>query len=571
MSTLQDKIRGSMIGGAIGDALGYPVSNISLQEIRNKYGDAGITKFELDNNGIAVFSNETQMALFTANAILHGDTKSSVLGTTPQLDILILDAHSEWAWTHKNIPSKEKHLCWIRDIAALNVNRGSVYDEGLRLFPLGLWGAASTARGCEWTQESVLKLAYECCFRSPKGYFSSVYLPLLLFCICSQKEGFSASTLSQMILTLCSVITDVLPDELNASGMSLLLEKSVCLELMEKSICLATNSLSDEENIQSLGRARTGDESLAIALYCVLRHFDSFEDAIVAAANHDGNSCVSAAICGSIMGAIYGYDRIPSYHKDNLELSDVIIALADDLTQGCNFSDGDNSQSEQIQWMSRYIDMYPHGFPHLELTHFDFRYPIPGIEDKIGNWWPNIDTLLKDNSSDFFFFNDDGKTSSSHQEEIFGFWWPCSLRIENVSYNSAGQFLEAEKARIFSDMQTREKILRATSKQEILDLGKQIKEFDDDVWVNYRNSVALYGNYQKFTQNEACKKALLETKDRILIYDSSDSDWGIGFDRTDERIQDPANWELDNLLGYSLMTVRNIIIKPNTLSLFNRN
>ena len=34
MNTLQDRIRGSLIGGAIGDALGYPVEFMSQQEIK---------------------------------------------------------------------------------------------------------------------------------------------------------------------------------------------------------------------------------------------------------------------------------------------------------------------------------------------------------------------------------------------------------------------------------------------------------------------------------------------------------------------------------------------------------
>jgi len=41
---IQDKIRGSLIGGAIGDALGYPVEFIfSFKAIQSRYGENGIT------------------------------------------------------------------------------------------------------------------------------------------------------------------------------------------------------------------------------------------------------------------------------------------------------------------------------------------------------------------------------------------------------------------------------------------------------------------------------------------------------------------------------------------------
>ena len=44
MNVLQDRIRGSLIGGAIGDALGYPVEFMSRKAILRKYGDGGIMR-----------------------------------------------------------------------------------------------------------------------------------------------------------------------------------------------------------------------------------------------------------------------------------------------------------------------------------------------------------------------------------------------------------------------------------------------------------------------------------------------------------------------------------------------
>ena len=45
--TIQDKIRGSLIGGAVGDALGYPVEFISSYSgIKKRYGDNGITRLD---------------------------------------------------------------------------------------------------------------------------------------------------------------------------------------------------------------------------------------------------------------------------------------------------------------------------------------------------------------------------------------------------------------------------------------------------------------------------------------------------------------------------------------------
>ena len=71
-NTLRDRIRGSLIGGAIGDALGYPVEFISRQSILAQYGKNGITKFDLSSGGKALISDDTQMTLFTACGMLMG-------------------------------------------------------------------------------------------------------------------------------------------------------------------------------------------------------------------------------------------------------------------------------------------------------------------------------------------------------------------------------------------------------------------------------------------------------------------------------------------------------------------
>ena len=50
---LKDQVLGCMVGGAVGDALGYAVEFSSWPQIRSKYGDKGITRYELDRRGLA--------------------------------------------------------------------------------------------------------------------------------------------------------------------------------------------------------------------------------------------------------------------------------------------------------------------------------------------------------------------------------------------------------------------------------------------------------------------------------------------------------------------------------------
>ncbi len=58
---LKDKIRGCLMAGAAGDALGYEVEFMSRRSILSRFGENGITKFALDSNGKALISDDTQM------------------------------------------------------------------------------------------------------------------------------------------------------------------------------------------------------------------------------------------------------------------------------------------------------------------------------------------------------------------------------------------------------------------------------------------------------------------------------------------------------------------------------
>lgn len=99
-------------------------------------------------------------------------------------------------------------------------------------------------------------------------------------------------------------------------------------------IDLSANDHSDLQNIGALGGGWVGEEALAIALYCAIRHFDNFEEAMIAAVNHGGDSDSTGAVTGNILGAAIGYDAIPQFFKDDLELHDVILHMADDLHCG---------------------------------------------------------------------------------------------------------------------------------------------------------------------------------------------------------------------------------------------
>ena len=102
----KDKIYGSLIGGAVGDALGYPVEFMSYASIVHKYGAGGITRYELDGkSGKALISDDTQMTLFTALGLLNAKRLGLPYSAS------ICRAYAEWYYTQIGRHSKRFDDC----------------------------------------------------------------------------------------------------------------------------------------------------------------------------------------------------------------------------------------------------------------------------------------------------------------------------------------------------------------------------------------------------------------------------------------------------------------------------
>jgi len=73
-------------------------------------------------------------------------------------------------------------------------------------------------------------------------------------------------------------------------------------------------------------------ESLEAALWCFYKT-DSFESAVLQAANLGNDADTTAAICGQLAGAFYGESDIPAKWLEQLHMRDEITEMADQLYQ----------------------------------------------------------------------------------------------------------------------------------------------------------------------------------------------------------------------------------------------
>jgi ribA/ribD-fused uncharacterized protein len=144
----------------------------------------------------------------------------------------------------------------------------------------------------------------------------------------------------------------------------------------------------------------------------------------------------------------------------------------------------------------------------------------------------------------------------------FSQWANQGFTVDNVYYKTAEHWMMAEKARIFGDEETRQLIINADHPRRAKNLGREVKNFNEDKWINERYWVVYTGNQYKFTQNADYKKILLGTENRILVEASpEDKIWGIGLSVHRSEVLDPMKWKGLNILGFVLTNLRNNLMR----------
>lgn len=344
----KDRVRGSLIGGAIGDALGFPVEFIySYEEIQRRYGENGITRLQTEqwwtesSIGKAVISDDTQMTLFTALGLLNAKEKG--MAPVPA----ICDAYVEWFYTQKGYRSKRFNDCWISDLPEMNVRRApgrtcisalekiiqgrEPMNESkgcggiMRVAPIPLYGFSQNRIQDVSALDNLAADAANLTHNHVLGYIPAYVVSHIIYRLANDESPTNESFRSYVV-----------------EAMQQASQKYKCLNyyigilqaLLDKALDLANADMPDCEAIQQIGEGWVAEETLAIAVYCCAKHFDDFEKAMIASVNHGGDSDSTGAVTGNILGAAIGYEAIPEHFKADLQLHDVILHVADDLWRG---------------------------------------------------------------------------------------------------------------------------------------------------------------------------------------------------------------------------------------------
>lgn len=337
---LQDRARGSLIGGAVGDALGYAVEFDRLNQIRKRYGKPGITGYEYDAEGIALFSDDTQMSLFTADGLLRAACAGEHLPS--EISPYITASYGDWYRTqggHTGVAADgwllgEKRL-WARRAPGMTcLNAMSAIAAGIpvandskgcggvmRVAPIGIYSAAHPEVLTPQQAGELAALAAEITHKHPLSTYASAALTMIV-AQCIAADRVVHARLKEIVYDTLQILEEEHPCDADFR---------IFENLMLRAMKYADSGIPDDEAISKLGEGWVAEETLAIALYSALRHFDSFENCIVCAVNHDGDSDSTGAVAGNILGAVRGYEGIPEKYRRGLELHDLLMSVADDL------------------------------------------------------------------------------------------------------------------------------------------------------------------------------------------------------------------------------------------------
>lgn len=325
----RDRIRGCLLGGAIGDALGAGIEFDSLATIRRKYGSAGVAGFVPAYGIVGAITDDTQMTLFTAEGLIRA-RQAGATDVAP----MVRFAYLRWLDTQGDaagVVGADQALGpgrrgWLVDVPVLRHERapGTTCLAGLRSGRLGsTTNRLNDRKGCG----GVMRVA-------PIGLVSSS--PFDLACAVAalthgHPSGFVAAGAFAVAIAAATSGASVRHCiEAARASAAADAEGAELVAAIDRALQLAASGRATPELLETLGGGWVAEEALAIALYCVLVEPD-VRLALLLAVNHSGDSDSTGSMVGQLLGAIHGVDALPQDWIAAVEGREVVERVADDL------------------------------------------------------------------------------------------------------------------------------------------------------------------------------------------------------------------------------------------------
>jgi ADP-ribosylglycohydrolase len=325
----RSRVRGCLLGGAVGDALGAPVEFLSLPRIREEYGPEGLTDL-VRVAGPARITDDTQMTLFTAEGLIRASVRWDRGVCHPPS--VVYRAYLRWLDTQQRPAPPPDPDGWLAAQSWLYARRapGNACLSGLRAGCMGTPGQPQNpeSKGCGAVMrsapfglhpgaaaEEVFDLAVECATQThghPSGYLAAGAFAAVIRELLDGRGLREAVDTALDLLARCPGHEEVVGALRGA---------------------LTVPADPDPGHVERLGGGWVAEEALAIGVHCALSYPDAADlrRALLLAVNHSGDSDSTGSICGNLLGAWHGETALPPDWVADLEGRGTILELADDL------------------------------------------------------------------------------------------------------------------------------------------------------------------------------------------------------------------------------------------------
>jgi ADP-ribosylglycohydrolase len=346
LAASRDRFLGAVLGCAVGEALGMPVTSDSWDEIRARHGADGLTAYVPAGHPSGRLGSDTQLLLFSVEGVL----RANVARRAGEADDPIRHLqHAYQRWLHT------QHLSWPR--AAGDFLREAPEPDGWLVQQRALFQTRNPGRTMMRTLIAFAKgqqpmgtpekpasdsAGSGAIMRAvPAALWSDD--PSEVFALgmrsAALTHGHPTALLSAGALgfmtsklligePLAEAVTGALAELAPHSG-----HEEVTRRLTAAKDLAGGARLTPDELERELGTAGTAAEALAIGTYAALAADGDFDTALPIAANHSGNSSTTTAVAGALTAATTGAAKIPQRWTAELELHDVINRITQDATQ----------------------------------------------------------------------------------------------------------------------------------------------------------------------------------------------------------------------------------------------
>jgi ADP-ribosylglycohydrolase len=313
---------------------------------------------------VGAITDDTQMALFTAEGLLRAHVRAQAKGIEPAFASVTANAYLRWLATQGRKPRVETLQGsndgpgngWLIQVRELHDQRapGLTCISALEAMP----ALGAPARNSSKGSGGVMRVA-------PVGLFVHSTL--------ANDHGTGFKQSFEIAVELAAITHGHATGQLTAGAFALIVYSLAAgqslweavghalgtlqhrpgyeetLNAIERAQRVARSRMTREQAIHELGEGWVAEEALAIAIYCALVA-ESFEDGVILAVNHSGDSDSTGSITGNLLGAMHGDGAIPPRWLAEVELREVIGQVADDLREFPSWKIGDGVAEGTRHW-----------------------------------------------------------------------------------------------------------------------------------------------------------------------------------------------------------------------------